>query len=161
MARRAYEKAPHKGYQGSLLALLENYLRGRTLRVVINGQAFQPSPIQASIPQCSVLGQILWSIYIDDLLQQIPTQLAYANDCTFSQSYSGSDNQMSVSEVNRWLRIVAKWEETWEVSFIPEKMQATVISRSPAVSPAVSGSLGFGGKILPTRLPCCTASSLC
>ena len=39
------EKLHAKGFQGNLLELLENYLQGRTLRVVINGQTSQPSPI--------------------------------------------------------------------------------------------------------------------
>ena len=70
------EKICAKGIQGNLLKLLENYLQGKTLRVVINGQTSQLSPMQASVPQGSVLGPILWIIYIDDLLWQIPTLLA-------------------------------------------------------------------------------------
>ncbi|XP_063868166.1 uncharacterized protein LOC135104523 [Scylla paramamosain] len=41
----------------------------------------------------SVLGPILWNINIDDLLRQIPTLLAYADDCSLSRSYCRSDSQ--------------------------------------------------------------------
>uniref|UniRef100_A0A0P4VX79 Uncharacterized protein n=1 Tax=Scylla olivacea TaxID=85551 RepID=A0A0P4VX79_SCYOL len=140
-----------KGIQGNLLALLEDYLQGRTLRVVINGQASQPLPIQASVPQGSVLGPILWNIYIDDLLRQIPTLLAYADDCSLSRSYCRSDSQRAVRELNRQLRLVMEWGEAWQVSFAPEKTQAMVISRSPAASPAVSGCLFFGDQTLPLQ----------
>ena len=44
------EKLRSKGIHSNLLELLENYLQGRTLRVVINRQTSQLSPIQASVP---------------------------------------------------------------------------------------------------------------
>ena len=140
-----------KGIQSNLLKLLEDYYQGRTLRVVTNGQTSQPSPIQTSLSQGSVLGLILWNIYIDDLLWQIPTLFTYAFDCILSQSYSCSESQRAVSKVNRQLRIVREWVETWQVGFDPEKTQAIVISRSPDASPAVSGRLFFGGKIHPLQ----------
>ena len=52
-----------KGVDGDLLALLGDYLHGRTLRVVINGRASTPAPVGASVPQGSVLGPLLWNIY--------------------------------------------------------------------------------------------------
>ena len=57
--RGLVEKLRANDIQGNLLALLEDYLQGRTLRVVTNGQTSQPSPVQASVPQGSVLGPIL------------------------------------------------------------------------------------------------------
>ena len=77
-----------------------------------SGRASQPSSIQASVPQGSMLGPILWNIHIDDRLRQISILLAYTDDCTLSQSYSHSDSQKAVSEINKHLRIVAEWGET-------------------------------------------------
>ena len=46
---------------------MENYLRGRQLRVVLNGQTSTWKNILVGVPQRSVLGLLLFLIYIDDL----------------------------------------------------------------------------------------------
>ena len=51
------EKLRANGMQGNLLDLLEKYLQKRILTVIINGQTSQPLPLQASVPQGSVLGR--------------------------------------------------------------------------------------------------------
>lgn len=145
------EKLCAKGIQGDLLLLIKNYLSGRSLHVVVNGQSSDPVPIRASVPQGSVLGPVLWNIYIDDLLRQLPTVSAYADDCTLSQSYCRLDSQRAITELNRQLRLVEQWGKKWQVSFAPEKTQAMVISRSPGASQAVSGLLLFSHKILPLQ----------
>jgi len=145
------EKLRAKGVQGDLLMLLEDYLQDRTLQVVVNGQSSRPSPVRASVPQGSVLGPVLWNIYIDDLLRQLSSVAAYADDCTLSRSYCRLDSRRAVTELNRQLRLVEQWGELWQVNFAPEKTQAMVISRSPGASHAVSGQLCFGGKSLPLQ----------
>ena len=145
------EKLRAKGVQGDLLMLLEDYLQGRTLQVVVNGQSSRPSPVRASVPQGSILGPVLWNIYIDDLLRQLSSVAAYADDCTLSRSYCRLDSRRAVTELNRQLRLVEQWGEVWQVNFAPEKTQAMVISRSPGASHAVSGQLRFGDKSLPLQ----------
>ena len=79
--------------------------------MVINGQSLGPSLAEASVPQGSVLGPILWNIYIDDLLQQLTTVAAYADDYTLSRSYRRPDSQRAVREGIRQLRLVEQWGE--------------------------------------------------
>ena len=145
------EKLHAKGVQGNLLLLLSNYLQGRTLQVVVNGQSSRPLPVEASVPQGSVLGPILWNIYINDLLQLLPTISAYADDCTLSRSYCRQDSQRVTDEINQQLHLIKEWGARWQVDFAPEKTQAMVISRSPAASQAVEGRLHFGDAVLPLQ----------
>ncbi|XP_069979403.1 uncharacterized protein [Penaeus vannamei] len=65
-------KLQARGISSNLLRLFSDYLTGRTMQVVIGGQSSHKYPIQASVPQGSVLGPILWNIYIDDFLGNIP-----------------------------------------------------------------------------------------
>ena len=145
------EKLRAKGVQGDLLMLLEDYLQDRTLQVVVNGQSSRPSPVRASVPQGSVLGPVLWNVYIDDLLRQLSSVVAYADDCTLSRSYCRLDSRRAINELNKQLRVVEQWGELWQVNFAPEKTQAMVISRSPGALHAVSGLLRFGGNSLPLQ----------
>ena len=76
------------GISGGLLHLLQDYLHGRTLRVVVNGHASTELPVKASVPQGSVLGPLLWNVYFNDILQLIPETTAYADDCTLTFTLS-------------------------------------------------------------------------
>ena len=51
------------GILDSALALLDSYLSGRLQRVVVRGASSEPSPLQFGVPQGSVLGPILFSVY--------------------------------------------------------------------------------------------------
>ncbi len=145
------EKLRVKGIQGDLLRLMGDYLRGRTLHVVVNGQQSRDLPVGASVPQGSVLGPVLWNLYIDDLLRGLPAISAYADDCTLSCSYSRQDSQRVVAGINQQLHLIEEWGKRWQVNFAPEKTQAMVVSRSPAASQAVAGRVLFGGVTLPLK----------
>ena len=145
------EKLRAKGIQGDLLQLLGNYLHGRTLQVVVNGQASESHPVEASVPQGSVLGPVLWNIYIDDLLRQLPAVSAYADDCTLSFTYPRQDSRRAADEITHQLMVIQEWGARWQVTFAPEKTQAMVVSRSTAAGLAVGGRLRFGGAPLPLQ----------
>ena len=149
MARRPVGKLRAKGIQGDLLLLLENYQQGSILQIIVNAQVSEFQPVEASVLQGSVLGPVLWNIYVDDLLRQLPAVLAYADDCTFSCTYPRQDSERADDEINQQLRVIQEWGTRWQVTFAPEKTQAMVISRSPAVNPAVEGKLCFDGVALP------------
>ena len=127
-------KLQERGIQGDLLKLLENYLHGRTLQVAVGGQNSQHYQVQAGVPQGSVLGPVLWNIFIDDLLQQHPEISAYADDSTLTTSYHREECMQVAERVNTKLQSISEWGTRWQVNFAPEKTQAMVISRSPVAT---------------------------
>ena len=77
------------GITGDLLHLFSSYLSGRSLHVAVNRFTSASSPVEASVPQGSVFGPILWNMkYFNDLPQSASSANVYTDDCTPSWIYT-------------------------------------------------------------------------
>ncbi|KAG0714754.1 RNA-directed DNA polymerase from mobile element jockey [Chionoecetes opilio] len=136
-------KLEQLGITGHLLALFSSYLHSRSLRVVVNGSTSATYPVEASVPQGSVLGHILWNIYFNDLLQGLPVGSVYADDCTVSHIYTREETANVIDAANRQLGDITTWGRRWQVQFAAKKTQAMVISRSREDSTLLEEKLKF------------------
>ena len=131
--------------------LFSSYLTGRSLRVVVNGHTSASFPIKASVPQGSVLGPILWNIYLNDPLQSVPSASAYADDCTLSWTYERGEAQAVVPSANALLSDIMAWGDRWQVKFAPDKTQAMVVTRSHVDARELHGRLRMGDNTIPLQ----------
>ena len=97
------------------------------MQVVVDGFISTEYKIEASVPQGSVLGPLLWNIYFNDLLNLVDEAYAYDDDCTLDFSCDKDDVHI-VQKINDILQKIQTWGERWQVSFAPEKSQLMVIS---------------------------------
>ena len=85
------DKLERYGVRGLPLKWLASYLRDRRQRVTLNGYSSSERLINVGIPQGSILGPLLFLIYINDLPNASPIFLSvlYANDTRVRAPISG------------------------------------------------------------------------
>ena len=114
-------KLTQNGISGNLLNLLEDFLKERKQRVVLNGQVSTWKNINDGVPQGSILGPLLFLIYINGL---------FADDTSlFSVAH---DTQTSANDLNKDLEIINNWALQWEMNFNPDstkQAQEVIFSR--------------------------------
>ena len=75
-------KLKQNGVEGKLLELIRNYLNNRSQRVMLNGTTSDWGPIKSGVPQGSVLGPLLFLVYINDLENGIKFTVKFFADDT-------------------------------------------------------------------------------
>ena len=71
------------GVSGNLLALINNFLKDRKQRTVLNGQSSSWGDISAGVPQGSILGPLFFLVYINDLTEDLRCNVKlFADDTT-------------------------------------------------------------------------------
>ena len=100
-------KIKSMGISGELLNLLENYLSGRYQRVVLNGQTSSWTPVLAGVPQGSILGPLLFLIYINDLPNEFQSNAKLFADDT-SLFAVADDKNVCANILNNDLLAISK-----------------------------------------------------
>ena len=125
---KAFDKVWHKGLlfklkqngvSGSLLMFFQDYLNNRKQRVVLNGSYSSYSTIESGVPQGSVLGPLLFLIYINDLEKNIKSNIKFFADDTMLFSIV-NDPAISANNLNHDLDIIQRWAYQWKMEFNPD-----------------------------------------
>ena len=117
---------------GDLLNILIDFITNdRKQRVVLNGQFSAWASVNAGVPQRSILGPLLFSIYINDLSDNLSSNVKlFADDTSlFSVTH---DVNVSARELNDDLRKISNWAFQWKMSFNPDvnkQAQEVIFSR--------------------------------
>ncbi|XP_060775509.1 uncharacterized protein LOC132885169 [Neoarius graeffei] len=102
-----------------------------SIRVVLSGQASEPYSINASVPQGSILGPLLFSIFIDNLVDVCENEMyTYPDDLTlYGHIRSPADKAKVEASLNQDLQQIAIWGDQWKTTFEPSKCKFVILSR--------------------------------
>ena len=108
------------GISGQIFGLISSFLSNRRLRVVLDGKSSQEYPVNAGVPQGSIIGPTLFLLYINDLPDNVIHNIAiYADDTTlYSKCDETSDlwQQLALaSELGSDLWDTVDWDRKWLV----------------------------------------------
>ena len=136
---KAFDKVWHPGLLFKLKQLgisqnlynwFESYLTNRSQKVVVGGKSSPISYIQAGVPQGSILGPLLFLIFINDMAEDISLEChQYADDTTLVHKFENPD--LACTYINNQLSKLSKWADQWRVTFNPSKTHFMLITNKP------------------------------
>ena len=112
-------KLKSNGVAGNVLKLIVNFLDNRYQRVILNGQCSSWTRIKAGVPQGSILGPLLFLIYINDISVDLESNVKLFADDTSLFSVI-SDPTISARLLNNDLEKIQQWAFQWKMSFNPD-----------------------------------------
>ena len=96
-----------------------SYLEDRHQRVVLNGSHSEYAKLKSGVPQGSVLGPLLFLVYINDLEKNIKSNVKFFADDTMLYSIV-KDPLSSAAELNHDLEKINQWAKQWKMAFNPD-----------------------------------------
>ena len=137
--RKAFDSVPHRplvdnlanlGLDAHALSWITSYLTNRKQHVVVGGESSLDTPVLSGVPQGSVLGLLLFLIYIDDvsdvLLSDGSTLNIYADDMLLYKPVKSIEDihhlQMDIDRISGWV-------DCNNLTLNPNKCKTMIISR--------------------------------
>ena len=134
--RKAFDSVPHRklieklkqlGIQGSLLGWIEQFLKARTMRVGVRGAYSNWIQVLSGVPQGSVLGPLLFLLFVNDLPNWIVSSLKmFADDTKMWRSLKTEKDRVSLQQD---LDNILNWSNRWLLKFNPSKCKVMHIGK--------------------------------
>nr|VZI43684.1 unnamed protein product [Spirometra erinaceieuropaei] len=126
--RKAFDTVPHQrllhklsaiGIRGDLRNWIRTFLVGRKQRVCVGDDMSEWVNVASGAPQGSVLGPLLFILYVNDSLQELDCgKIMFADDVKLWQDIKGPNDQRSLQDN---LHRLQAWSKKWLLDFNVEK----------------------------------------
>ena len=124
---KAFDTPPHEllnsklfsyGIGGKTLKWIDSFLCFRQQPVVVNGVKFDWAPVLSGVPQGTVLGPLLFSLYINDISSDIESEIRLlADDCVCYREIKDEEDNETSEDIDR----LGSWARKWGMRFQPVK----------------------------------------
>ncbi len=134
--KKAFDKVSHPkllqklgklGIGGNILQWISSWLSGRRQRVGIDGQYSKWMPVTSGVPQGSVLGPLLFLVFINDLPEGIKNAIGIFADDT--KLMSASSNNEDVRVLQEDIDKLHAWSIKWQMEFSATKCSVIHMGR--------------------------------
>ena len=131
---KAFDRVWHKGLlyklrrcgiSGNLFNLLHSFLSNRKQRTVLNGKSSSWGNISAGVPQGSILGPLMFLVYINDLTENLKCSVKLFADDT-SLFTIVKDPKAAADYMNHDLNLIQLWANKWRMSFNPDPRKQAI-----------------------------------
>jgi hypothetical protein len=87
-------KLDHYGIRGTTLKWIQDFLIGRTQQVLLDGTHSSTCDVDSGVPQDTVLGLLLFLIFINDLPEYVTSNARlFADDCLLYRVINNNNDQ--------------------------------------------------------------------
>ena len=135
--RKAFDTVPHNrlisklqgcGIDGPLLHWIRAFLADRSMRVMVNDSSSSWANVSSGVPQGSVLGPLLFLIFVNDLPDWVKSSIKMFADDTklWTKISNTADSEMLQEDLNR----LKCWSDKWLLRFNPEKCKVMHVGHS-------------------------------
>jgi len=138
---KAFDKVPHRllliklqsyGICGTLLKWIESFLTSRIQRVATGGHVSEWQTVLSGVIQGSVLGPLLFIIYINDFMEGMKSVVYHYADDTSILSSHPPNQPVDVTQLQSDLDRVTQWSKTWMMPLNLDKCCIMAFGHSPS-----------------------------
>ena len=125
---KAFDKVPHRrlisklathGKTGNILRWIGNWLSDRRQRVSVDGELSEWASVKSGVPQGSVLGPLLFLVYINDIDEDLVSKLnKFADDSKVAKVVNDTAD---VEKLRGDLVKFQNWSRDWQMEFNSDK----------------------------------------
>ena len=119
------------GIKGIVLAWFTSYVSGRFQSVIVSGNVSNPRPLLYGVPQGSVLGPVLFTLYSQPLSDVIHRHNCsfhkYADDTQISQSGAPEDIGLTMISIQECICAISHWMDSNKLMLNTDKTEAMIV----------------------------------
>ncbi len=120
-------KLDHYGIRGDILKWIRCFLTQRKQCVTLEGASSTEVPVTSGVPQGTVLGPLLFLLYINDISANISSNIRlFADDCLLYRIINDPSDTLALQND---LNILESWQNEWQMRFNAKKCHVMRISR--------------------------------